>query len=293
MTVSKRALEENADEQSPHKRRRDSAEDEESDNDDHSPRERSGSPVSRHDRTPSPETDNRRLDQDLELEMQRDLAGMPTFPLPSGPAKASAKLLSMQGLPAALKDAERVSQELRISIDDLPIQSRRKSQTGKGDAETEQDRLGSRIRTRLRDTGVEEFFAGEYSFRIRRFRADRALLLVQTALLPELAGLPLVPHPDEFLHDYLVSAPTGSGKTLSYVVPLIEVSLRRSVSSVRYLWLSPFEQVLSKRVVTRLRALIILPTRDLVMQVRETLDSLSRGTGLKVGHTCDMLAKPF
>ncbi|KAJ9117288.1 hypothetical protein QFC20_000435 [Naganishia adeliensis] len=243
--VSKRALEEHADEQSPQKRRRDSAEDEESDNDDRSQRERSGSPVSRHDRTPSPETDNRRLDQDLELEMQRDLAGMPTFPSPSGPAKASAKLLSMQGLPAALKDAERVSQELRISIDDLHIQSRRKSQISKGDDETEQDRLGSRIRTRLRDTGVEEFFA------------------VQTALLPELAGLPLVPHPDEFLHDYLVSAPTGSGKTLSYVVPLIEV--------------------LSKRVVTRLRALIILPTRDLVMQVRETLDSLSRGTGLKIG----------
>lgn len=45
-------------------------------------------------------------------------------------------------------------------------------------------------------------------------------------------------------------------------------------------------QVLSKRVVTRLRALIILPTRDLVMQVRETLDSLSRGTGLKVGRNC-------
>lgn len=49
-------------------------------------------------------------------------------------------------------------------------------------------------------------------------------------------------------------------------------------------------QVLSKRVVTRLRALIILPTRDLVMQVRETLDSLSRGTGLKVGYVREMYA---
>jgi ATP-dependent RNA helicase DDX51/DBP6 len=233
-TVSKRALDENADEQSPHKRKRDSAEDEDSDDDDRSQRERSGSPVSRPDRTPSPETDNRRLDQDLELEMQRDLAGMPTFPLPSGPAKASAKMLSMQGLPAALKDAERVSQELRISIDDLHVQSRRKSQISKGEDETEQDRLGSRIRKRLRDTGVEEFFAGEYSLRTLSSRADYTLLLVQTALLPELAGLPLVPHPDEFLHDYLVSAPTGSGKTLSYVVPLIEVRLWRSGSGVKY-----------------------------------------------------------
>ena len=33
---------------------------------------------------------------------------------------------------------------------------------------------------------------------------------------------------------------------------------------------------------TRLRALIILPTRDLVMQVRETMEELARGSGLKV-----------
>lgn len=163
--VTKRALEDDA-EQSSHKRRRDSgddtlAENEESHEDDSSQRERSGSPTSRQERTTSPETDNRRLDQDLELEMQRDLAGMPSFPLPTGPAKAPSKHLMMQGLPAALKDAERVSQELRISIDDLHVQSRRKRQI-KGDDETEErDRLGSKIRRRLRDTGVEEFFAGE------------------------------------------------------------------------------------------------------------------------------------
>lgn len=161
--VPKRALED-ATEETSHKRRRDSAddtvaEDDGSDAEDRSQRERSGSPASRHDRTPSPETDNRRLDQDLELEMQRDLAGMPTFPLPSGPAKASSKQLSMQGLPAALKDAERVSQELRISIDDLHVQSRRKNPEEGEDSE--QNRLASRIRKRLRDTGVEEFFAGE------------------------------------------------------------------------------------------------------------------------------------
>jgi ATP-dependent RNA helicase DDX51/DBP6 len=40
--------------------------------------------------------------------------------------------------------------------------------------------------------------------------------------------------------------------------------------------------VLSKRIVTRLRALIILPTRDLVSQVKETFESVAKGTGLKV-----------
>jgi len=43
-------------------------------------------------------------------------------------------------------------------------------------------------------------------------------------------------------------------------------------------------QILSKRVVTRLRALIVLPTRDLVLQVREVFEQFCRGTGLKVGR---------
>lgn len=62
--------------------------------------------------------------------------------------------------------------------------------------------------------------------------------------------------------DYLVSAPTGSGKTLAYCIPLVKV--------------------LSTRRITRLRALIVLPTRELVMQVKEVLDSLAKGTNLKV-----------
>ena len=62
--------------------------------------------------------------------------------------------------------------------------------------------------------------------------------------------------------DICVSAPTGSGKTLAYVLPIVET--------------------LSERVVTRLRALIVLPTRDLVTQVRETLEEVGKGKGLKV-----------
>ncbi|KAH8918966.1 DEAD-domain-containing protein [Atractiella rhizophila] len=63
--------------------------------------------------------------------------------------------------------------------------------------------------------------------------------------------------------DLLVSAPTGSGKTLAYALPIV--------------------QTLSPRIVTRLRALIVVPTRDLVTQVRETFETFTRGTGLKIG----------
>lgn len=188
--------------------------------------ERSGTPLSARSRTPSPETENQRIDQDLELEMAKNLAGIPTFPLPTGPAKASAGLLSMQGLPPALRDAERVAQELRIAVKDIEIRQHRRRNIDKGQNEqVNTDGLSSRMRKHLEDSGIEEFFAGEFGdVQTCLLSLMYFIVSVQTALVPELAGLPLVTHADEFLHDYLVSAPTGSGKTLSYVVPLIEVS---------------------------------------------------------------------
>ncbi|KAG1747119.1 DEAD-domain-containing protein [Suillus paluster] len=69
--------------------------------------------------------------------------------------------------------------------------------------------------------------------------------------------------PFDPLQDVCVSAPTGSGKTLAYVLPIVEI--------------------LSTRIVTHLRALIVLPTRDLVTQVRETLEAIAKGRGLKIG----------
>ncbi|KAG9315244.1 hypothetical protein JVU11DRAFT_4378 [Chiua virens] len=90
------------------------------------------------------------------------------------------------------------------------------------------------------------------------------LFAVQTTLLPflilqnrSLYAPYLAPH------DICVSAPTGSGKTLAYVLPILEL--------------------LSTRIVTRLRALIVLPTRDLVIQVRETFEAVGKGRGLKIG----------
>ncbi|KAL6861030.1 P-loop containing nucleoside triphosphate hydrolase protein [Trichoderma novae-zelandiae] len=72
---------------------------------------------------------------------------------------------------------------------------------------------------------------------------------VQTAALPL-----LLPSSKQQHHpgDVLVSAATGSGKTLAYALPIV-----RDVSN---------------SVVTRLRALVVLPTRELVKQAQEVFE---------------------
>ncbi|CAN0105308.1 unnamed protein product, partial [Laminaria digitata] len=63
--------------------------------------------------------------------------------------------------------------------------------------------------------------------------------------------------------DICVSAPTGSGKTLVFVLGVLQALIRRRVA--------------------RLRALVLLPSRDLAMQVHAVFERYSRGTGLRVG----------
>ncbi|NXH85312.1 DDX51 helicase, partial [Edolisoma coerulescens] len=62
--------------------------------------------------------------------------------------------------------------------------------------------------------------------------------------------------------DICVSAPTGSGKTLSFVIPIV--------------------QVLLDRVVCHVRALVVLPTKELAQQVSKVFNVYTDGTGLKV-----------
>ena len=63
--------------------------------------------------------------------------------------------------------------------------------------------------------------------------------------------------------DLCIAASTGCGKTLAYALPMIEA--------------------LRNKPVTHLRGLVVVPTRELVAQARETLESCSAGTGLKIG----------
>ncbi|XBA47035.1 hypothetical protein SBP28_001499 [Candidozyma auris] len=66
----------------------------------------------------------------------------------------------------------------------------------------------------------------------------------------------------DFRGDILVNASTGSGKTLAYCVPIIEA--------------------LQTRIVARVRAVILVPTKPLIQQVTQTLIELGKGTPLNI-----------
>ena len=64
--------------------------------------------------------------------------------------------------------------------------------------------------------------------------------------------------------DVQACAPTGSGKTLAYLLPLLQ------------LWLKPAKAKTHRGFVRHLSTLILTPTRELALQVHETLEALSR-----------------
>lgn len=107
-------------------------------------------------------------------------------------------------------------------------------------------RVSRSIKRQLDRLGISEWFA------------------VQASVIPLL----LSQHTESRLYmtfnpprDLCISAPTGSGKTLAYTVPIVEL--------------------LQTRTVTQLRALVLLPTRDLAVQVAEMFEAVGRGSGLR------------
>ncbi|KAK4186245.1 P-loop containing nucleoside triphosphate hydrolase protein [Podospora australis] len=93
----------------------------------------------------------------------------------------------------------------------------------------------------------EELGIPSESAKILKEKGFNDAFAVQTVVLPM-----LLPQPDR-QGDLVIAAPTGSGKTLSYVLPMI--------------------QDLSYYPLTRLRAIIVLPTRDLVQQVQQACEA--------------------
>ncbi|KAJ2490758.1 ATP-dependent RNA helicase dbp6 [Coemansia sp. RSA 2050] len=89
------------------------------------------------------------------------------------------------------------------------------------------------------------------------------LFAVQAAVIPILRTAHTLSRLRRHVRDLCVSAPTGSGKTLAFVLPIVEK--------------------LRQRLVVRLRALVVLPTKDLAHQVKECFDFFCVGTDLRVG----------
>ncbi|KAJ2842399.1 ATP-dependent RNA helicase dbp6, partial [Coemansia brasiliensis] len=114
-------------------------------------------------------------------------------------------------------------------------------------AEINDDRFGLsvHVRKRCEEAGVKQLFA------------------VQAAVIPVLRAGQAQARLRQHVRDLCVSAPTGSGKTLAFVIPIVER--------------------LRVRVEIRLRALIVLPTKELARQVRETFMFFATGTDLRVG----------
>ncbi|CAA7395612.1 unnamed protein product [Spirodela intermedia] len=84
-----------------------------------------------------------------------------------------------------------------------------------------------------------------------------SLFPVQVAVWLETIG------PGSFERDLCINSPTGSGKTLAYALPIV--------------------QQLSTRKISCLRALVVLPTRDLALQVKKVFDAIAPAVGLHVG----------
>lgn len=85
------------------------------------------------------------------------------------------------------------------------------------------------------------------------------LFAVQEQVIPLLVGC-------SHSVDICVSSPTGSGKTLAYALPII--------------------QNIRKRLLRRVRALVVVPTKDLVIQIRNVFRKFISGTDLRaVGLT--------
>ncbi|OLN87161.1 ATP-dependent RNA helicase dbp6 [Colletotrichum chlorophyti] len=104
-------------------------------------------------------------------------------------------------------------------------------------------RVASDTRTPFSDIGIKPKAA-----QILESKGFKDAFAVQTAAIPLL--LPSCKHRQG---DLLVAAATGSGKTLAYALPIV--------------------RDISQGAVTRLRALVVLPTRELVKQAQEVFET--------------------
>ncbi|KAL4960247.1 putative ATP-dependent RNA helicase DBP6 [Aspergillus stella-maris] len=121
-------------------------------------------------------------------------------------------------------------------------------------------RTSTETRTKFADLGIDPKL-----LRVLQDNGYKDAFAVQSAVIPL-----LLKGTKSHSGDLCVSAATGSGKTLSYVLPLV----------------TELEQIPAPR----LRGLIVVPTRELVKQAREACELCTAGTGLRVGSAVGNVA---
>lgn len=121
-------------------------------------------------------------------------------------------------------------------------------------------KTSSETRAKFSDLGIEPKL-----LRVLEDNGYKEAFAVQSAVIPL-----LLKGTKSHSGDLCVSAATGSGKTLSYVLPLV----------------TELEQIPAPR----LRGLIVVPTRELVKQAREACEFCTSGTGLRVGSAVGNVA---
>ncbi|KAI7193979.1 P-loop containing nucleoside triphosphate hydrolase protein [Hortaea werneckii] len=125
--------------------------------------------------------------------------------------------------------------------------------------------VSDRAKSTFSDLGL-----GEESVKHLSSLGFKDALPVQNALLPLLLppgadGARYHPGTESVVPDLAVSAATGSGKTIAYLLPIVE-ALRR------------------KRGHGKLRAVVLVPTRELVAQVASVAESLAKGrSNIRIG----------
>lgn len=103
----------------------------------------------------------------------------------------------------------------------------------------------------------------EFRFHSRILKTLKKQLKIKRFFPVQVGVMPAIIKSHPKGNDICVCSPTGSGKTLAYVLPIV--------------------QLLSSRIIIRLRALIILPTRDLAAQVASVFKQFCDPLKLKVG----------
>ncbi|XP_038126436.1 ATP-dependent RNA helicase DDX51 [Cyprinodon tularosa] len=176
----------------------------------------------------SPENEE---EKQMELEVKKGSSGQAGFPVLGGYESRTVHKVK-RVLPQWLAEPDVIDRDIRCNL--LPISAL--------------SGLSAQLLNKLEANGIQSFFP------------------VQAEVIPAILdgakhGL-LMGRGGHRPRDICVSAPTGSGKTLSFVIPVI--------------------QALMERVVCEIRALAVLPTKELAQQVYRVFASYAEGTPLRV-----------